>query len=285
MQRSGIRMPSSSRRWIESEIPLRGLLDGEILYVKHGAGCTVYLPDGKVDFDFGSRGEIKGFDLWRLSLFAGEKLSTYGFESEDTLEVCFDAAVAEGHLVRSDDFIFYVSQIAREVAVDIDSRLLGDNLPPRNLDMVMVLYSHYFQVAELMLENYDKLYKRWKNDNSLSQRKVIDLRIYLSSWLGFLAVTCEGFENLGMHLLLRKSRPAAFEDLIPKSGAIGKMIKKIANHLGSFETRHFIYERIRRRFDASLPQMKRGFHGLVNCTMRLQISFQPIASRVKSISH
>lgn len=225
MQRSGIRMPNSKRQWIKSDIPLKGLLHGDIAYVKHGAGCTVYLPEGAVDFDFGNLGEINGFDLWRLSLFASKKLSKYGFRSQNALEMCFEKAISEGHVVGSDRSLFYVANLARALAVDIDSRLPDDNLPPRNLDIVLVLYSHYFQAAELMLENYNNLHRKWRKDNSLSHKKVVDLRIYLSSWLGFLAVTCEGFEGLSMHLLLQNSRPAAFERLIPKSDAIGKMIK------------------------------------------------------------
>jgi len=239
MQRSGIRMPSSNQRWIETDIPRKGLLDGDIAYVKHGAGCTVYLPDGEVDFDFGNLGEINGFDLWRLSLFCSDKLSTYGFEDQDALERCFETAVSEGHLIRSDDFLFYIANFTRALAVDIDSRLPGDNLPPRNRDIVMVLHSHYFQAAELMLENYDNLSRKWKKSNSLSHRNVVDLRIYMSSWLGFLAVTCEGFENLGMHLLLQESRPAAFEELIPKSDSVGKMIKRHRNPLRELRNKTF----------------------------------------------
>jgi len=52
MQRSGIRMPISNRQWIESDIPLSGRFNNDTMYVKHGAGCTVYLPDGEIDFDF-----------------------------------------------------------------------------------------------------------------------------------------------------------------------------------------------------------------------------------------
>lgn len=239
MHRSGIRMPSSRVEWIATSTPQKNLLDGDITYIKHGAGCTVYLSDGEVDFDFGNHGEINGFDLWRLSLFAGEKLSTYGFDSQDNLKMCFETAVSEGHLVRLDDYLFYVANHTRVLAVDIDSRLPGDNLPVRNLDIVLVLHSHYFQAAELMLENYDNLCKKWEKNNSLSHRKVIDLRIYISSWLGFLAVTCEGFEHIGMRLLLRNSRPASFEELIRKSDAIGKLINRHRKPLREFRNKTF----------------------------------------------
>jgi len=239
MHRSGIRMPSSNLQWAENDIPQEGLLDGGIEYLKHGFGCTVYLPDGDVDFDFGMRGEIDGFDAWRLFIFAGENLSKYGFESQDDLDECINAALSEGHLVCSRDSLLYIENLTRELAVDIDSRLPGDNLPARNLDIVLVLYCHYFQAAELMLENYDNLKKKWKKNNSLSHRKVIDLRIYMSSWLGFLAVTCEGFENIGMRLILQNERPEDFKELISKSDAVGRLIKKHRNPLREFRNKTF----------------------------------------------
>ncbi|WP_087725029.1 DUF6896 domain-containing protein [Pandoraea sp. PE-S2T-3] len=238
MHRSGIRMPGSILQWIDNDIQPKGMLDGDIKYLKHGAGCTVYLPDGEIDFDFGRLGEINGFDLWRLSRFAGEELSAYGFESVEALEVCFDTAVSEGHLVYA-GHIYYVANRPRVLAVDIDSRLPGDNLPPRNLDIVLVLHSHYFQAAEVMLENYDNLQRKWDKQNSLSHRKFVDLRIYMSSWLGFLAVTCEGFEELGMHLLLQNGRPAEFKELLPKSDALGKMIKQHRHPLRELRNKTF----------------------------------------------
>ena len=228
--------------------------------------------------------EINGFDPWRLFIFAREKLSIYGFESQDDLEKCFDVAVSEGHLVCSESSVFYVANVARAFAVDIDSRLPGDNLPARNLDIVLVLGSHYFQVAELMLENYDSLSKRWKKNNSLSHRKIVDLRIYMTSWLGFLAVTCEGFENIGMRLLIQNNRPSAFQKLIQKSDAIGKLIKGIVILFVSFEIRHFISGRVQRQSGASSIPMPIDFHGLANCTMHLQIFSLLIASNVNAIT-
>ncbi|WP_291776777.1 hypothetical protein [Luteibacter sp.] len=253
MHRSGIRMPTSSLEWAGTRIPRNGRLDGDIAYVKHGVGCAVYLPDGEVDFDFGRRGEINGFDAWRLLRFARERLSTYGFESEDTLDGYFKTAVSEGHLVCPDYTLYYFANLPRQLAIDIDCRLPEDNLPARNLDIVLVLHSHYFYAADLMLENYDNLHRKWEKNNSLSHRKIIDMQLYMSSWLGFLAVTCEGFENLRMHLLLLNSRPADFNKLIPKSDALGKLIKRHRNPLREFRNKTFHLredpEAIRRFFD------------------------------------
>lgn len=239
MQRSGIRMPSSRFGWVTSRTPQNGKLNGDISYFKHGAGCAVYFPDDEVDFDFGDGGEINGFDVRRLSLFLEGKLSKYGFESLSDLEACFDSAVADGHLVRSEDSLFYVANLPRMLAVDIESRLPGDNLPARNLDLVLVLDSHYFQVADLMFENHNKLLQQWKKNNSLSHRKIIDLRIYMSSWLGFLAVTCEGFNKIKMYLLLKNERPSEFKDLINKNNEIVKLINLHRDSLREFRNKTF----------------------------------------------
>ncbi|WP_422396291.1 DUF6896 domain-containing protein [Pseudomonas trivialis] len=35
-------------------------------------GCSVYLPEVCVDFDYGPDGRLDGFDLWRLYVYACE---------------------------------------------------------------------------------------------------------------------------------------------------------------------------------------------------------------------
>lgn len=269
-------MPTSSRSWIYSAIPQKGLLDGEIAYLKHGAGCEVYFPDGAIDFDFGAGGEINGIDEWRLSQFAKDKLLTYGFASQEALDRCFEMAVNEGHLIRSEDHLFYVANCPRALAIDLDSRLPGDTLPTRNLDIVLVLECHYFQAAELMLENYDNLYRKWKKNNTLSNRKIVDLRIYLSSWLGFIAVTCEGFESIGMRSLLRGERPPAFGDLVEKSDALGSMIKCHRNALENSEIRLSIFEKIQKPSEASSLPMQTEWPGRAIYRMHSQFFLLPI---------
>ncbi|WP_371183916.1 DUF6896 domain-containing protein [Xanthomonas sacchari] len=239
MHRSGIHMPASRAAWIKSNIPHAGLLDGGVPYFKHGAGCAVHMPNGKVDFDFGVGGEIDEFDAWRLFKFAKENLSEYGFDNKNDLEVCFEEAVSEGFLVRSAYCLFYLRGRARVLAVDIDSRLLGDKLPPRNMDDVLVLNNDYFEVADLMLLNYNNLRRKWERDGRLSNDKSIDMRIYLRSWLGFLAVTCEGFETIGMRRLLREDRPVAFVGLTPRSDAVGSLIKKNRDPLRELRNKTF----------------------------------------------
>ncbi|GGM30190.1 DUF6896 domain-containing protein [Pseudomonas asuensis] len=82
---------------------------GGVPYFKHGYGCAVKLPTGTIDFDFGKRGEIDGFDEWRLIRFAGLKLFEYGFPSEDSLKECFKAEVTAGSLVYSGHILYYIT--------------------------------------------------------------------------------------------------------------------------------------------------------------------------------
>ncbi|WP_409306579.1 DUF6896 domain-containing protein [Pectobacterium sp. B1J-3] len=271
MQRSGIRMPSSRAAWINADIPHSGDLDGGGKYYKHGVGCWVCLNTGNVDFDFGEQGEIGGFNLWWLTQFAGERLVDYGFSCEDELEACLDTALASGALIYPDSDLYYIAGVPRIYAIDIDCRLPDDMLPGRNQDRVFVLQSHYFQTAELMFENYEKLSRKWDKTHYLSQREAVDRRIYLSTWLGFLGVTCEGFKKLKMRLLLEKERPESFNELIPLSDNIGRLMKRNADSLREFRNNVFHLrenpEVVRQFFDRNserLPWARELHAALVN---------------------
>ncbi|CBJ39482.1 conserved protein of unknown function [Ralstonia solanacearum CMR15] len=239
MQRSGISMPFSDAAWVETDIPQHGELEGGIPYFKHGYGCAVSLRSGEVDFDFGEQGEFGGFDAWRLARFAGEKLAEYGFDSNKALTVHFDAAVASGALIREGHVLHYVANAPRSRAVEVDSRSPGDNLPCRDQDPVLVLYAHYFLAADLMRENFNKLDEKRMENGHLNQEESGKQGIYLSSWLGLLGVTCEGFRNLRMRLLIQKNRPNEFSELIPCCDRIGRMLKHHFDPLREFRNSVF----------------------------------------------
>lgn len=55
----------------EGRIPKRGVIgDSDLAFSFHGIGCTIDMPDGSVEFDFGPNGDVGGFDAYRLTLFA-----------------------------------------------------------------------------------------------------------------------------------------------------------------------------------------------------------------------
>lgn len=109
LERSGIPRPATPTDWVGYDIPQRGQLAGGVNYFKHGYGCAVFLPGGKVDFDFGAEGQINGFDLWRLTHFAGKRLKDYGFPSEESIKSVFQIAIDSGEIVPSAYILHYLA--------------------------------------------------------------------------------------------------------------------------------------------------------------------------------
>ncbi|WP_147292965.1 DUF6896 domain-containing protein [Dyella psychrodurans] len=108
MVQSGISLPSSNRAWSMNDVPNIGVLARGIRYRKHGYGCEVFLPDIAIDFDFGDHGEYDGFDLWRIRIFAGERLTQFGISSGEELDGLFKEAVRTGALVQSNGTLYYL---------------------------------------------------------------------------------------------------------------------------------------------------------------------------------
>ncbi|MEN4710603.1 DUF6896 domain-containing protein [Pantoea agglomerans] len=234
MHRSGIKMPSSRNDWIYLDIPTEGKLNDGTKYYKHGAGCLVSLNIGEVDFDFGEDGEIGGFNSWWLFKFSENKLIDYGFNSIDEIDKFLNEALEAGEIICNNYDLYYKTGIPLIYAIEIDSRHPEDMLPVRNLDTVLVLHSHYFQSADLMLENYDKINLKLQKKGHLNQRDHVDKRIYLTTWLGLLGVVCEGYRKLKMRILLEKHRPDSFKELIKMSDDLGKIMKEHADSLRKF---------------------------------------------------
>lgn len=226
MQLSGITLPKTSSEWIRADWSNVPSLRGDITYVKHGAGCLVDLPKGSVDFDFGKSGEICGFDVWRLVRFANKGWETYNFTSKDEIHNCFDKAVRNKDLTPLASNLHFVTKNPLEFVSSIDTRADGDLLPHRDLDCIHTLHVHYFLSADLMHDNYKTLANELINKKKLSRDKEVNLRIYLSAWLGFLAVTFEGFKDLKIRSILLNERPHVFQELIPEIDKINSAISK-----------------------------------------------------------
>lgn len=232
-------MPFSRVSWVKMDIPLCGELDGGITYSKHGAGCEVNLAEGRVDFDFGEQGEIGGLDVWKLLQFSKGRLLDYGFENEAEVERCFEDAIEKGSLIYSGCCLYYVANAPRILATDVDCQLPDDMLPSRDKDPILTLYAHYFLAADLMRKNYEKIDRQVKRAGKLSRNSEINVRIYLSSWLGFLAVTCEGFKDLKVRLLLKSERPEDFAELSSIADSIGRLMNVHADALRKYRNKVF----------------------------------------------
>lgn len=128
-------------------------------------------------------------------------------------------------------------------------------LPQRDDDAVLTLYAHYFLAGELMLENYKKLTRKLSQRGRQSQADRANLSIYFCTWLGFLAVTAEGFKKLAIRKLIQHARPPDFLELLPRANELGSLLKRHEDALRKFrnnvfhlrenstEVERFFYER------------------------------------------
>ncbi|MCF6759513.1 DUF6896 domain-containing protein [Pseudomonas fragi] len=239
MQKSGVSLPHTSAEWIDTNLSHLPSLNDDINYLKHGNGCSVDLPDGAVDFDFGRRGEISGLDAWRLGQFAKKRQETYGFSTDKELYECINDAINKSLIIPLDTAMYRLASQPVEYVLSIDSRNEGDQLPHREQDNVLTLQIHYFYATDLMLKNYDSLSSKWDKNQKLSRTDEVNFRIYMSSWLGFLAVTCEGYRKLNMYLLLNKERPADFQELVPRCNKLNSAINKHYDELRKFRNNVF----------------------------------------------
>lgn len=239
MRQSGIKMPYKSSNWNNTDLSHISTLNGGIHFLQHGVGCQVWLPGGAVDFDFGDNGEISGLDSWRLILFASDRFTHYGFATKEDIRACFMDAAEKKILIQHNDNLYYFSGETPEYAADIDSRSKGDLLPHRDHDNVLTLYFHYFYAADLMHKNYESLNLQWQQNEGLNNDNETKLRIYMNSWLGFLAVTCEGFKKLSMRTLLLENRPNEFQELLDECNKLNSEMKKNSNHLRKFRNNVF----------------------------------------------
>ena len=109
MEQSGIERPPTRIEWALRGIPYKGVLQGGYPYRRHGVGCFVRLEATEVDFDFGERGEINGFDAWRLRGFARDQLTRFRYQSEAEIEEDFLRAAASGEILDSGSGLYYLA--------------------------------------------------------------------------------------------------------------------------------------------------------------------------------
>ncbi|GAB5606542.1 hypothetical protein TK5_26230 [Sideroxyarcus sp. TK5] len=90
-----------------------------------------------------------------------------------------------------------------------------------------------------MLNNYKKLTKKWQQRGSLTPNNRVQLSIYFGTWLGFLAVTAEGFKKLAIRKLVQADRPPDFVELVPQADMLGSLLKKHDDALRRFRNTVF----------------------------------------------
>lgn len=99
-------------------------------------------------------------------------------------------------------------------------------LPHRDSDTILTLYAHYFLAADLMLRKYKELNNKRSKAGRLSMNKEKEETVFFFSWLGFLGVTCEGFNKARIFVTLRDCRPDKFNEMLQLCGELGRMIRE-----------------------------------------------------------
>lgn len=105
-------MPKTNTEWVCTDTCHITELNGGIGYFKHGFGCAVRLNSGVVDFDFGTNGEISGFEVSRLWAYAKSSQNTYGFKNENDLKNEFNQAIENEEIKYSGHILYYYSTMS-----------------------------------------------------------------------------------------------------------------------------------------------------------------------------
>lgn len=106
-----LKQPHHPLEWSFSGISKSGYLDPErqISYFLHGYGCCVTRPSSKIDWDFGEKGQIDGFDVCRLHHFVEEGTQSFPeFQDEVVLKAVFEEAKSQGLFHQTPHSLYYL---------------------------------------------------------------------------------------------------------------------------------------------------------------------------------
>ncbi len=122
MQNHGIELQASNLDWACYQLPesVKRLKVGRAsMFRKHGFGCEVtYSVNGQnqaIDFDFGTHGEIDGFDLWRLSNFVDRHAEWSSVMPLIDLELLFEQSVKAKELIGRDNLYYLCTTLDRDI--------------------------------------------------------------------------------------------------------------------------------------------------------------------------
>ncbi|MUJ39697.1 hypothetical protein [Aliivibrio fischeri] len=153
-------------------------------------------------------------------------------------------------------------------------------LPHRDQDPVMILYAHYYLASDLMYSNYKKKVDKNNKDGSLSQDDQVELSIYFCTWIGFLAVTSEGFKKLIVRKLLKEERPDEFEELIHMADDLGRLMNTYKDELRRFRNNVFHLRENTEDFERFIESQPNR----LEWAEKLQVSFGEFFSLYRIIS-
>lgn len=103
----GASPPISNTEWACLDVPQSGVTFDGTQYFKHGYGIVMKDGNREIDLDLGEKGEINGFDAWRLFDFAERNKIATPFGSHKEIETAMQEAVDSGELAYSGYILYY----------------------------------------------------------------------------------------------------------------------------------------------------------------------------------
>jgi hypothetical protein len=103
-----VKLPISNIEWTCIEADQRGETPCGIRYFIHGYGIAMDDGNIKVDFDLGEKGQINGFDAWRLESFVEENHIDTKLSGNNLIETAIKEAESNGEVIRSDYILYYL---------------------------------------------------------------------------------------------------------------------------------------------------------------------------------
>lgn len=104
-----VELPITNTEWTCIKAEQRGETPDGIKYFIHGYGIAMNDGKVKVDFDLGNKGQINGFDAWRLADFVDKNSIKTKFGDDKDIEKAIKEAEASGELEYSGYILYYLT--------------------------------------------------------------------------------------------------------------------------------------------------------------------------------
>ena len=103
-----IDLPITNNEWITLQIEQCGKTSNGLKYFKHGFGVAIKYKGWEIDIDFGSEGEIDGFNACKLFHFASANEFQIPYKNEGEIESDLKRAVADDEVKQSGNIFYYI---------------------------------------------------------------------------------------------------------------------------------------------------------------------------------
>ena len=104
-----VELPISNNNWAGLTLEQRGVTPCGIKYFKHGYGISMNDGNMSADFDLGDKGQINGFDAWRLADFVIKNNIKTSLSNGKVIETAIADAVKTGDVTFSGYLLYYIN--------------------------------------------------------------------------------------------------------------------------------------------------------------------------------